>query len=108
MVKLDVVRRCAARHKPDRFADHKRNGLGLGLAHGLGGCRPALGLVQHFVRGFVDKGRKLLGLGLPVPNEYPSSRTRTQCAIEVVTVEELNALDFEEGGEALDVLAGVT
>ena len=55
MVQVDVIGGCPSGVEADGLADYKGDCLGFRLAHGLGGCGAALGLVQHLVREFMDK-----------------------------------------------------
>ncbi len=55
VVKLDVVGGCGSGLQTNGLADDKGDGLGLRLAHSLGGGGAALGLVQHLVRQFMHK-----------------------------------------------------
>ena len=75
MVEVDVVGGGVACFQANRLADDKRDGLGLRLASHLGGRGAALGLVQHLVRQFMDKGGKLLGLRIAGKNGNPVRRS---------------------------------
>src|SRR5208282_5252319 len=59
--KLDVVLGCGSVLKPDRLADHKGHGLGLGLADLFGGKGAAVATMQHFVSNLMHERGKLLG-----------------------------------------------
>ncbi len=57
---LDVVGGCAARLQFNCLADHKHHGLGFSPSHCVSGRGASLGLVQHLMRQFVDKGAEVL------------------------------------------------
>ena len=61
MPKLDVVLGCGSVLKPDRLANHKSHGFGLGFADLFGGQGAAVAAMQHFVSDLMHKRRELLG-----------------------------------------------
>ena len=78
MIEIDVVGAGRSGFESNGLADDKGDSLGLCLPDYLGGRRPALGLVQHLVREFMDKGTELLGLGLSGENGNPSAVAHAQ------------------------------
>ena len=73
--------------------------------HYLGRGRPALGLVQHLVREFMDKGAELLGLGLSGKNGNPSAVADAKRGGDLLGKDKLDALGFDERNETVAVLA---
>jgi hypothetical protein len=63
-VHLDVIARSGSHLQADGLAHDEGHGLGFRFAHGGGGHGAALGLVQKFVRRFVNQRGELLGLRL--------------------------------------------
>jgi hypothetical protein len=61
VVQVNVIGGCPSGFEADGLANDEGDCLGFRLAYSLGGCGAAFCLVQHFVREFVNEGRKLLG-----------------------------------------------
>src|SRR5580700_11816100 len=73
--KLDVVLGRSSVLKPDRLADHKGHGFGLGLADLFGGQGAAVATMQHFVSNLMHERGKLLGWLHPCKQrDLPSMR----------------------------------
>jgi hypothetical protein len=56
-----IILGCGSVLKPDRLADHKGHGFGLGLADLFGGQGAAVATMQHFVSNLMHERGKLLG-----------------------------------------------
>src|SRR5207253_2092081 len=59
--KLDVILGCGSVLQPDRLADHKGHGFGLGLTNLLRGQWSTFAAMEHLVCDLMYKRRKLLG-----------------------------------------------
>src|SRR3954468_19566026 len=105
MIEVDVVRACRSGFESNGLADHKGDGFGLCLPYYLGRGRPALGLVQHLVRKFVDKGAELFGLGLSGKDGNLSAVALPQSGGDLLGKDKLDALGFNERDKPVAVLA---
>src|ERR1700679_2800037 len=105
MIEIDVVGARRSGFKSYGLADDKGDGLGLRLPHYLGRGRPALGLVQHLVCEFMDKGAELLGLGLAGKNGNFSAIAHAQSRGDLLAKDKLDTLTLDERNETVAVLA---
>jgi hypothetical protein len=89
----------------NRFADNKRDGFGLRLAHHLGRGRAAFGRFQHLVRQFMHKGGELLRFGLAGENGNPAAITHAKGGGDVLGKDKFDVLLVDERNETGAVLA---
>jgi len=104
VVEVDVVGGRVSGLKPDAGSHHKRDSLGLGLTYCSGGCCPALGFVEHFVREFVNKGAELLGCCLSGKYGDASAVAPAQSWRDGLLELKLDALGGDELDQAFAIL----
>ena len=107
MPKLDVIGGCGSGLKPDRLADHKGHGFGLGLADLLGGQGATVAPMQHLVGDLMhERGKLLGGLHPGKQRDLPAIR-ETLGGSNSLGETKLDALRFHELEQAFAVSAHV-
>jgi hypothetical protein len=105
--KLDVVLGCGSVLKPDRLANHKGHGFGLGLAD-LFGCQGAtVAPMQHFVSYLMHERGELLGWLHPCKQRDLPAMRKTLRGSNSLGETKFNALRFHELEQTFAVTANV-
>src|SRR3984957_10346892 len=105
--KLDVVLGCGSVLQPDRLADHKGHGFGLGLSDLFGGQGAAIATMQHFVSDLMHKRGELLGWLHPCKQRDLAAIRETLRGSNSLGETKLDALRFHELEQTLAVSAHV-